>query len=131
MKVPGLPGLFRPVIIVSICLVIFLLSATVVHAETDGLSISRPGKDEGPTRIYVAMGLLDVDVDGAIQQISYDVSAGGTTTTLSRNTEELLRVPSYKEKRRIEKQRAEVEANPLLLATERGRRFIDAHRGER
>ena len=53
------------------------------------------------------MGLLDVDVDGAIQQISFDVSAGGTTTTLSRNTEELLRVPSYKEMRRIERQRDE------------------------
>lgn len=51
------------------------------------------------------MGLIDVELDGAIQQITYTVNAGGAETTVSRNTEELTHAGSYQEHRALEKQR--------------------------
>ena len=71
MKIPGLPGLFRSIIMVSIGLVILLLPAVAARGEMEGGTLSRPGKDEGPTKIYVAMGLLDVDeIDTANQNFT-------------------------------------------------------------
>jgi len=60
------------------------------------------------------MGLRRVDLDGAIQQISFNVTAGGTTTTISRNTEELLRVPSYKKRRRVERAREAPDTQKMV-----------------
>ena len=70
MKIPGITDLFRSRIIVKVCLGIFLLPAVTICGERGG-GISRPGKEEGPTRVYVAMGLLDVDeIDTANQNFT-------------------------------------------------------------
>jgi hypothetical protein len=45
----------------------------------------------------------DVDLDGAIMQISFDLNGQGCTTTISRNDEQLHRSPTYAEKRAMEK----------------------------
>ncbi len=47
----------------------------------------------------------DVDLDGAIRQITFQISAAGCTTTISRNDELLHRAPSYQERRALEKTR--------------------------
>ncbi len=51
-------------------------------------------------------GLLPINPDGAIQQVSWSVVEGqGATTRASRNHEFSLAVPSYKERRMLEKLR--------------------------
>ena len=42
------------------------------------------------------IGLLDVDMDGAIQQVSYSIHEGGCDTVIARDTEELHRVQPYR-----------------------------------
>jgi len=49
-------------------------------------------------------GIQKIDVDGAIQQVTWNVSDDGfATTRASRNREELLVVPSYNERRMMER----------------------------
>jgi len=49
-------------------------------------------------------GLRAIQLDGAIQQVTYRVGQSGATTTASRNTEQLEITPSYKERRLMERQ---------------------------
>jgi hypothetical protein len=44
----------------------------------------------------------DIELDGAIHQIVFDVSRQGTTTTVSRNDEQVHKFVSYKERRMLE-----------------------------
>ena len=53
------------------------------------------------------IGLLDVGMDGAIQQVSYAIHEGGCDTVIARDTEELHRVQPYRQRRALEKQRAD------------------------
>ena len=50
-------------------------------------------------------GLVDIHLDGAIQQVSYRIDASGASTTVSRNTELLTHVTPYAERRRQERLR--------------------------
>lgn len=61
-----------------------------------------------PTFDIQYAGLLPIAPDGAIQQVTWNVGPDGATTRASRNTEANLSVPSYKERRRIERQKAAV-----------------------
>ncbi len=71
MKITGITGLFRRVIKVTICLVILFLPLVGARGEMEDVALSRPGKDEGATKIYVALGLLDVDeIDTANQNFT-------------------------------------------------------------
>ncbi len=47
----------------------------------------------------------DIDLDGAIQQLTIEMIAQGCTMTVSRNDELLHRAPSYQERRALEKTR--------------------------
>jgi hypothetical protein len=54
----------------------------------------------------VYSGLRKIDLDGAIQQVTFSVgTSGGATTTASRNTEQFHYVLPYKERRLRENQR--------------------------
>lgn len=44
------------------------------------------------------VGLVPIDLDGAIQQVTWNVGGGGTTTKASRNNEFSTVVPSYEER---------------------------------
>ncbi len=52
------------------------------------------------TRKYA--GLRDIQLDGAIQNVTWSVGPSGATTTASRNTEQLERVQPYRARRRQE-----------------------------
>lgn len=45
------------------------------------------------------VGILPIDVDGAIQQVTWTVGTQGASTVASRNDEQLVRTPSYEERR--------------------------------
>lgn len=47
--------------------------------------------------------LVDVELDGAIQQVAIDLSVGGFTMTISRSSELLHRSVSYQERRMLER----------------------------
>ena len=50
------------------------------------------------TKSYI--GILQIDMDGAIQQVSYEIGKGGSTTRASRGTEHSWYTPAYEERRR-------------------------------
>jgi hypothetical protein len=60
----------------------------------------------GETRTYA--GLIQQDLDGAIQQVTYTVGQAGTYTTISRNDEQLSRTLPYEFRRRRERERAAI-----------------------
>jgi hypothetical protein len=78
-----------------------------VDAEADFLldGLEQEYQTTFPQTIRYAGLRDDVELDGAIWQISFDMNAGGCTTTISRNDEPLHRAPSYAEKRAMEKTR--------------------------
>ncbi len=49
------------------------------------------------TRTYI--GLFAIDMDGAIQQVSYEIGSRGASTTASQGTEHSWVVPGYEERR--------------------------------
>ena len=55
---------------------------------------------EGLTREY--NGIVSVDLDGAVQQVSWEVGGNGASTTASRNTEHSPYVPPFPARRRAE-----------------------------
>lgn len=57
--------------------------------------------DAAQAATYV--GFHNIDLDGAIQQITWSVNASGATTRVSRNQEELIVAPSNDEKRLAQK----------------------------
>jgi len=61
-------------------------------------------------------GFRAINPDGAIQQVSWSNAGGPATTRASRNTEDVLYVPSYKERRRMERAR---EAEKVAKKTTR------------
>ncbi len=54
----------------------------------------------GESRQYIGIKLIDLD--GAVQQISWSIGAGGATTTVSTNGEHSEVIPSYPTRRRSE-----------------------------
>lgn len=58
------------------------------------------------TRRYA--GMIQQDLDGAIQQVTYTVGQAGTYTTISRNDEQLSRTLPYEFRRRRERERAAI-----------------------
>lgn len=56
------------------------------------------------TRTYA--GMIQQDIDGAIQQVTYSITSNGTFTTISRNDEQLSRVLPYEFRRRKEREQA-------------------------
>jgi hypothetical protein len=56
------------------------------------------------TRRYVGLR-GDVELDGAIQQIVFEIGPSGCTTTVSRNDEQVHRFPSYQERRAFDRLR--------------------------
>ena len=54
-------------------------------------------------------GIVDISPDGAIQQVSWEIGPRGALTRASRNTEDVPFVPSYAERRRIERDKREKE----------------------
>ena len=48
-------------------------------------------------------GLMEIDLDGAVSQVSWEVGEGGVSTTASRNEEHSIWVPPYPARRRAEK----------------------------
>lgn len=54
-------------------------------------------------------GLITINLDGAIQQITYSVGPGACRTRISRNNEHDLAIPSYERRREIE----QVRLDPL------------------
>lgn len=68
-----------------------------------------------PTNDIQYAGLLAINPDGAIQQVTWNVGPEGATTRASRNAEFNLAVPSYKERRRIERQKKGAEGKQKLL----------------
>ncbi len=69
------------------------------------------------------VGMQQLDLDGAIQQVTYQCGPRGFTTAASRNTEDLDRTPSYKEKRQMEYQAAsritQAEADKIVKDLQR------------
>ena len=49
------------------------------------------------SKTLTLIGIWDVDMDGAINQISYKISKSGADTVVSRGTEHDYRVPTYKD----------------------------------
>jgi hypothetical protein len=45
----------------------------------------------------------DIELDGAIQEIVFDIGSSGCTTTASRNDEQVSRFPSYAERRALDR----------------------------
>lgn len=66
------------------------------------------------TRTRVWPGLVPLALDGAIQQVSYEMSRRGCTTTASRNTEHSTATPSYAERRQAERARSQGAAKAML-----------------
>ena len=57
-------------------------------------------------------GLKRINLDGAIQQVSFEVGPSGCRTKASRSTDQDMRVPSYEERRFYEKLRGIKPAKP-------------------
>lgn len=65
------------------------------------------------------IGLKRIELDGAIQQISYIINDNETTTIATRNTEKEDRVITYKERRQLQKQKKLNEDAEKRAAEER------------
>jgi hypothetical protein len=65
----------------------------------DALSLQYP-VSESLTLEY--NGLMGIDLDGAISQVSWEVGDNGVSTTASRNSEHSIWVPPYPARRRAE-----------------------------
>ena len=82
----------------------------------------REYNQEYPQSVTYA-GLQQLELDGAIQQVTYQCGPRGFTTAASRNTEDLDRTPSYKEKRQMESQAAsritQAEADKIVKDLQR------------
>lgn len=68
----------------------------------------------------VYMGLRNIELDGAIQQVVFNVGPIGATTMAARNTEILRRTIPYQRRREIEKQTAEMVKWQLVPPVYRG-----------
>jgi hypothetical protein len=63
-------------------------------------------------------GLWKIDLDGAIQQVTFSIgTSGGATTTVSRNTEQYRYVDPYKERRMQEIQRETWKTSGQIVNT--------------
>jgi len=62
------------------------------------------------------VGLKLIPLDGAIRQATFRVGLSGCTSIYSRNTEQLDRVPSYKERRLVENQAEQQSAHERHMA---------------
>jgi hypothetical protein len=60
-------------------------------------------------------GLVWIELDGAIQHVTFQVGTSGATTTAARNNEHLRTVMSFRDRRRIERQR-EAEADKKKIS---------------
>ncbi len=60
------------------------------------------------TRKYA--GLVAINLNGAIQHVTWTVGGQGATTTASRNTEQLNRIMPFKRRRELEKQRENIRS---------------------
>ena len=76
-----------------------------------------------PSIDAIYAGLLPIQPDGAIQQITWNLGGGqGSTTRASRNVEYSPYMPSYKERRRLEKQDASQDrADSMAMRPENNR----------
>lgn len=54
-------------------------------------------------------GILDIEPDGAIQQVTWSIGSNGATTRASRNSEHSVYVPEYRKRRRQETLKAITE----------------------
>lgn len=72
-------------------------AAVVADAEARKYQVS-----EATTRTYA--GILTVDPDGGVQEVTWTIGGGPPTTTVSVNTEHANWLPSYAERRRNERQ---------------------------
>ena len=68
----------------------------------------------GETRSYI--GIVPIDPDGFIQQVSWSVGPGGATTTASTNSEHSDVIPSYPARRRAENLSPNAQAKMANLA---------------
>ena len=64
------------------------------------------------TRTYI--GLYSIDLDGAIEQVSYRISKSGSDTIVSRGTEHDFDIPSYGERRQRDGRRSISEKVKLM-----------------
>jgi hypothetical protein len=64
------------------------------------------------------VGLEAINLDGAIQQVSWTIDESGTTTKASRNREEPLVAPSYQERRLFQRTAEEVKRIDAARAEE-------------
>ena len=60
-------------------------------------------------------GLMPIELDGAIQKVSFQVGSAGATTTAARHNEGRRVAQSYRDRRRIELQR-EAESDKKKLS---------------
>jgi hypothetical protein len=65
---------------------------------------------EARERVY--NGIVPIQLDGAIAQVTWEVGPNGAMTTASRNSEHALHLPSYPERLRIEYQRGKLRDEP-------------------
>lgn len=72
-------------------------AAVVADAEARRYQVSESG-----TRTYA--GILTVDPDGGIHEVTWSIGNGAPQTTVSVNTEHAVWLPSYAERRRNERQ---------------------------
>ena len=73
-------------------------------------------------------GLKPIDLDGAIQQVTWSVSiTEGATTQASRNNEFSTEVPTYEQRRVRERLRAD-DVNELKIAADKARKVQDTRR---
>lgn len=75
-------------------------------------------------------GLVPIQLDGAIQQVTWSGGPQGCTTRASRNTEHAHYVPSYKERRQLEQlaesKRGQVPTGGVPQITANLRKFMDS-----
>ena len=82
--------------------------------------------DSPNPQIVTYAGIRLVEMDGAIQNLDFQVGHGGCKTTISRNTESLESIQSYEERRLIEKLK-EAHKTANVAAKMLGR---DRHQGK-
>jgi len=95
------------------------------HAEAEKAAdhyldaVQRKYQTTDPSSFTYA-GFQKIDVDGAIQQVTWNLSDDGyATTRASRNREEMLVTPSYQERRFIERLQVVLEAQQFITPEQR------------
>jgi hypothetical protein len=91
-------------------------NAADVNAQADEFldAAEREYADSMPQTVRYG-GLVPIELDGAIEQISFHVGSAGTTTHVARHTELPRAALTYQHRRRIERQRA-AEDTPASIS---------------